>query len=82
MIQVVATDAEEPYHVVITSSGNNQTLLTGENLHNAGDAVNQIVAVAEEFGVIEPNVFEEGEYYALRSGEHVVNQIQFIDQRS
>jgi hypothetical protein len=32
--------------------------------------------------VIEPNVFEEGEYYALRSGEHVVNQIQFIDQRS
>lgn len=80
MIEVVKTDAEQPYHVRISSSGNNDTLLIGENLNNEEDALNQIIAAAWEFGVETPVVVATDGYYSLSSADQPVRTIRFVDE--
>lgn len=50
MIEIVRTDAEQPWHVRLVGS-NGQTVAHGENLADERDADNAIAAIAELFGI-------------------------------
>lgn len=81
MIQVVEGDGDQRFHVRVTGA-NNETLVTGEQLTTDTGALNQIIAVAAQFGVESPNIYQEGSYYALRNGlTGQVIPINLVDER-
>jgi hypothetical protein len=80
MIAVVLSDAEQPVHLRVTSGGNAQTLVSGEQLTARTDAFVQLEALARELGILNARVNLSGDRYYLTGGDRPV-EIRFLDER-
>lgn len=81
MIEVVKnSNKDQPYHVRIRSTGNNKTLVWGEPLSNEQDALDEVLAVAREFGLTGLSVSIWGGYYAIWNDRTFIAQIAFVDE--
>lgn len=89
MIQIVRTDAEQPFHVRFTA-GNGQVIASSENYGERRDALSAVAVVAEAFGITmnrppdentDPEVAELGVYGETPEGVVHVYPIRDVDER-